>query len=215
MEEIRGPLSRVFGQKTTPEEAVRMLTDAARSGERGNYDLLRSYFRVAEEKGDRVRATGVLLNDMAQGGVEGFLTSWRALSPEVRALLAQGDSAPIVRRLDQLSRVGGYLERFVARARPDQSAADMARRAASTQNVLTGLLYFVNAPSALAAVVGQAGASRILASSSFQRWLQKVPQARTPQETAAYVRRMAEIAAAQMGGNKDLRKEMSGAMGAR
>ena len=199
MTEIRGPLSKVFGEKTTPEQAVKMLKDAARGGDRGNLNLLNAYFRVADEKGDRVRATGVLLNSMAEGGLEGFLASYRGMPPEVRAMLARGDSAPIIARLDQLARVGGYLERFARNARPDQNVSDVARRAANAPNVLTALMAYINAPTALVMVGGQAAASRALASPAFRRWLHRVPQAKTQKEMSDLLRRLSQVGAVEMG----------------
>lgn len=199
MQDIRAPLSKVFGEKTTPEQAVQMLKDAARGGERGNQNLLRSYFRVADEKGDRVRASGVLLNSMAEGGLEGFLSSYRGMSPEVRSMLGQGDTAAIMTRLDQLARVGGYLERFARNARPDQNVGDHARRASNAPNVVTALMAYINVPTALVLVGGQAAASRALASPAFRRWLHKVPEAKTPKEISNLLRNMSRVGAVEMG----------------
>ncbi len=208
MTEIRGPLSKVFGEKTTPEQAVKMLTDAARGGDRGNINLLQAYFRVAREKGDVVRASGAILNEMAQGGLEGFLSSYRSMPPEVRAMMSHGDMAPIFNRLDGLARVGGYLERYVRIARPDQSVADVARRVASGNNALMGLITYLHAPSALVYAVGQASAARTMASPAFQRWLTRMPVTRTPADRRAHINALVHILATQAGTSEAAAKEV-------
>lgn len=199
MTEIRAPLSKVFGEKTTPEQAVKMLTDAARGGDRGNINLLDAYFRVAREKGDVVRASGAILTEMAQGGLEGFLASYRGMPPEVRAMMSQGEMRPIFARLDALARVGGHLERYARLARPDQSVADVARRVASGNNALMGLITYLHAPSAIVYAVGQAGAARAMASPAFQRWLTRMPVTRTPADRRAHIKALVHVLAAQSG----------------
>jgi len=208
MTDIRAPLSKVFGEKTTPEQAVKLLTDAARGGDRGNINLLDAYFRVAREKGDVVRASGAILTEMAQGGLEGFLASYRGMPPEVRAMMSQGEMRPVFARLDQLARVGGYLERYVPLARPDQSVADVARRVASGNNALMGLITYLHAPSAIVYAVGQAGAARTMASPAFQRWLTRVPVTRTPADRRAHINALVRILGAQSGISEDAAKEV-------
>lgn len=208
MTEIRAPLAKIFGEKTTPEQAVKLLTDAARGGDRGNLDLLNAYFRVAREKGDTVRASGALLTQMTDGGLEGFLASYRAMPREVRSMMFQGDMAPIGQRLDELAKVGGYLEKFVSTARPDQSVVDVAKRAASGQNVLMALTAYLHAPSAVVYAAGNAAASRVLASQSFRKWLERVPQTKTPVETRHHVQRLVKVVSAQVGMSDEAAREV-------
>lgn len=208
MTEIRAPLSKLFGEKTTPEQAVKMLTDAARGGDRGNINLLNAYFRVAREKGDVVRASGAILTEMAQGGLEGFLASYRGMPPEVRTLMSQGEMRPIFARLDALATVGGHLERYARLARPDQSVADVARRVASGNNALMGLITYLHAPSAIVYAVGQAGAARTMASPAFQRWLTRMPVTRTPADRRAHIKALVHVLAAQSGMSEPAAKEV-------
>lgn len=210
MTEIRAPLAKLFGEKTTPEQAVKLLTDAARGGAQGNTDLLRAYFRVAQEKGDVTRASGAILNEMANGGLENFLTSYRAMPPEVRGMMAQGDMLPVFKRLDELARVGGYLERFATLARPDRSMVDVAKRAASGNNVLLALMTFMHTPSAVVYAVGQASASKVMASPAFQNWLTRMPTTRTPADTRRHVRALVNILTTQAGMSEHAAKEIEG-----
>ena len=209
MRNVRGPLAKVFGEKTTPEQAVRLLQDSARGGTDGNANVVRAYFKVADEKGDRVRATGVLLNGMLDDGLAGFLARWRDMPLEVKSMAFSGPSAAMGRRLDQLARVGGYLEQFAENARPIRGIGDMARMATGRQNVMTALMAYINAPTAVAMVGGQAAASHVLASRAFQHWLLRVPTAKTPAELNSTTMRMMQIAATQMGLSAKEAREMA------
>ena len=213
MNDVRRPLSRLFREGTTPEQAVDRLYRAATERE-GNIDLLRAAFNVFEQKSDRAAMTSAILTRMTEGGLEGFLTSYRALSPEARQILFSGTSRHIGVRIDRLARVGGYLERYGRSANRDQSIT--IERATRPGNILLALTGYVSLPMALKAAIGAELTSRVMASRAFGQWLQKMPKviengARGP-DYQRHMNRLRAILQGQLGVSEEIAEQAIGSI---
>lgn len=195
--DIRAPLAKVFGEKVDSVSALKQLQAAAKQG--GNADLLRSFYRVVGDKGDQVLATSWILNDMAQGGLEGFLKSYRALSPDARRIMFQGPARSLGQQLDRLASVGGKLER-VAKVARDDYGKDLSRFL-RPGNLSFGLLYTISLPVLIKTAIGAELTARLLASKSFATWLQRMPVERAPKsgEWRRHMNRFRNLAVTELG----------------
>jgi hypothetical protein len=155
VQDLRRPLSRIFGDQVRPEEAIERLTRAASNGSGADMTLLRAFYKVVDDKGDRLLATNAILHRMAEGGLSGFLQTYRALSDDARALMFQGTSREFGRSLDRLARVGGRLERF-ARTAGEDASIDLTR-ATRPGNMAFGLLAYLSIPTAIQGAIGAEG----------------------------------------------------------
>jgi len=164
---LRSSLAKVFGENINPVQAIDTLVKTTQRG--GNIDQLRAFYRVVDDKGDRLTATGALLHRMAEGGLEGFLKSYRSLSPDARRVMFQGASQEFGQALDRLARVGGRLEAYTNVAR-DGYNIDVTRLA-RPGNIVFGLLGYLNIPVAIQSAIGAEAAARLLASKRFGQWL--------------------------------------------
>jgi hypothetical protein len=171
--DLRKPLSKVFGDKVNSVDALNKLVEATRPG--GNADLLRSYYRVMQEKGNPAQATSLLLRHMTEGGMEGFLKSYRNLSPDARRIMSEGSSSEIMQSLDRLSRIGGQLERF-GRGNNANEWERFTQRATNPGHVMAGIMMFINVPMAIGGALGANAASRVLSSRWFANWLRTAPE---------------------------------------
>jgi hypothetical protein len=207
---VREPLRRILGENVDPVAAIGQLVRATRQG--GNIDVLRAFYRVAREKGDRVLATSWLLHNMTEGGLRGFLAAYRSLSPDARRLMFQGNARELGERLDLLARVGGRLERFAATA-GDNYAVDITRWL-RPGNLGFGLLYYISTPAMIASAVGAELGSRILASRWFGQWLARAPVHRAPTspEWAGHVNRLIAIATESLGLNEPTAEALRSAL---
>ncbi len=176
VQNLRRPLSTIFGDRVTPEQAIGRLTEAAGNGAGANMTLLRAFYRVADDKGDRLLATNAILHRMSEGGMEGFLRAYRGLSQDARDLMFQGTAREYGRALDRLARVGSRLERHARTAREDGSV-DLTRATRPGNMSVAALAYFLNLPSAVAGALGASGLSRLMASRRFVEWIRTAPQA--------------------------------------
>jgi len=194
VKELRKPLSTVFGDKVTPEAAIAKLAKAASND--GDMTLLRAFYRVVDDKGDRLLATNAILHSMTEDGMKGFLKAYRGLSDDAKKLMFQGASAEYGRALDRLAKAGGYLERF-ARTATEPRASDLGglgRVATQPFNAALGALaYFVHLPSAVTGAVGAEGLSRLLASKKFAEWLRTAPQAVAQNSSLTWKRHAARL----------------------
>jgi DNA-binding CsgD family transcriptional regulator len=201
MRTVRQPLGRVLGENVDPVAAIGQLVRATQEG--GEIRLLRAYFRVAREKGNHALATSLLLHDMTEGGLQGFLRTYRGLSEDARRLMFHGSpgAEALGNRLDMLARAGGRLERFIETARPGYVIDP--RRWIGTGNIALGLLYHVSLPALITTAVGMSAASRILASRAFGRWLRHLPVERGPlaREWQSYVQRVRAVLLESLGLN--------------
>lgn len=191
LHDLRKPLSKVFGDNVNSVDALNKLVDATRPG--GNADLLRSYYRVMQEKGNPHVATSYLLRHMSEGGLEGFLTSYRNLSPDARRIMFQGAAREMGESLDRLARIGSRLERFNRGRGGADSWERFMNRAASPGHVMIGLTYFISAPAAITGALGANMASRALASRWYTNWLRSAPAHLPAANTEAWRRHVARL----------------------
>lgn len=207
---VRTPLRSVIGSKeqpVQPAQALDRLIQATRkrpdatsgAADVQNMRVLEAYYRVAKEKGDVGQATGALLHRMAEGGVPGFVANMRGLSPEARRLMFQGPTAQLGRTLDDLARAGGHLERYI---KPARQGVDINSVVNTHNVVLAGLHATFGLPTAIAGVIGQLAASRLMASPRFASWLRSYPNIATRPQNAAsehFYKRMVAVASASSG----------------
>jgi hypothetical protein len=170
--EIKKPLETVFGERVDSAAALATLVKDTQA--KGKTDRLRAFYRVLEDKGDRLLGTGWLLNDMARGGLEGFLTAYRGLSPDARAIMFQGPARELGQRLDAMARAGGRLERYAKAARGDFKV-DLR-----TSNVGAALFGYLNLPLAIKTAIGAEGLARLISSKWFGGWLKAYPVDKVP-----------------------------------
>jgi hypothetical protein len=176
MRNVRQPLGRIMGENVDPVAAIGQLVRATQAG--GDMRLLRAFYRVVEEKGTRELATSLLLHNMAEGGLAGFLRSYRGLSEDARRLMFAGGARELGARLDILARAGGRLEAFLETSRPGYMVNPT--RWLGTGNLTLGVLYHASLPALITTAAGMSAASRILSSRAFGRWLRHVPVERGP-----------------------------------
>lgn len=165
--QLRSSLAKVFGEEVNPVQAIDTLVKSTQRG--GNIDQLRAFYRVVDDKGDRLTATGAVLHRMAEGGLEGFLKSYRSLSPDARRVMFQGASREFGASLDRLARVGGRLEAYTNVAREGYNID--VTRLARPGNIVFGLLGYLNIPLAIQGAIGAEAASRLMSSQRFGQWL--------------------------------------------
>lgn len=213
-ENIKAPLAKVFGNNVAPDKAIGLLRSAA--SVRGDINTLKAFYRVVENKGDRVQMTNLILHDMADGGLQGFLKSYRDLSPDARAIMFRGPSAAFGKSLDNLARVGGYLEKFAKFGGDDGAMTFDKAMSAATRlgNVLTALVAWLDVTTAIAGVGGSSAVSRTLASPQFRNWVKRQGAALPkPQQWKREARRLRSILTSVSGLNEDVATEIANQLG--
>lgn len=201
-QQLRRPLATIFGDNVTPEQAIERLVASTRDT-RGNVNLLQAFYRVVEDKGDRLLVTNTILHRMAEGGMQGFMQTYRAISPEAREIMFQGAARDYGRNLDRLVRVGGRLERYARTAR-EGAGLDLSR-ATRPGNMMFGLMAYINVPNAITGAIGAESMARLLASRRFAEWLRTAPQAidQGSQLTwARHANRLRAVATSELGLNE-------------
>ncbi|MEO0943248.1 MAG: hypothetical protein AAFY06_00200 [Pseudomonadota bacterium] len=196
--DLRAPLRSVFSDKTSPAQAIKKLKAAAGPG--GDINVLRAFFRVADDKASTSVATNAIMTEMLDDGLVGFLRQYRTLSPDARRLMFSGPNADLGRNLDRLARVGGRLERYARHGRMSRAPMDLAMR---PSNATLALLGYFNVPTAIGAVVGSAGLSRLMTSPRFLQWMRQYPQAALSRKgPSEHATRLRAIAMSQLGYNE-------------
>lgn len=169
---VRKPLSKLLNAEE-PAAVVQELARAAQEAS-NNPTLLNAYFKVAREKGSLPQATGVIISNMARGGLDDFVRTYGGLSPEARRLMFQGQNTEMGRQLDRLHGLARRMQKYQARA--GQSATSPAQLM-SPDNIMTGIMAVVYTPVAIANVAGGAVMSKVLNSHRFRAWLTEAPRA--------------------------------------
>lgn len=175
LNDVRRPLARIFGDQVGPEQAMNRLIEAAGKGAQADIRLLRSYFQVVDQSGDRFSAVNGMVARMTEEGLPGFVQAFGKLSDEARTLMFQGDAAALGRTLEAINRAARRMQPY-ARGANNATGGNLSA-IARPGNLLTGVVAYLNVPVAITGSVGAEVASRILASSAFRRWLTAVPQA--------------------------------------
>lgn len=201
LRDLRIPLSKVFGEKTSPEQAIASLRRAMRA-DGGDVRLLERFYTVAGNQGDRLRTTNSLLSNMLDEGLEGFLRQWRDISPEARRIMFAGDAKAYGESLDRLARAGGHLERYIRSAR---RGGTLRATVTNPGNIMAVMAGFLNIPTAMLGVMGSTATSRMLSSRWFSNWIRNAPQrVRNQRQWRSHVARFRAIAQEQFGLNDAL-----------
>lgn len=193
--EMRRPLSRIYGDKVSPEQAIQKLADAARV-EGGDIKLLRAAYRVVNDKGDPLRLTKSILTQASNGeGLQGFLVGYRSLSPEAKSLLFSSSEGREFRAsIDRLAGIAQRLEPYMSAV--DRNGAINLRELTRGKNMLFGAGLYFNFATTIGLAAGGLALSHALASKRFAKWLSAVPgTARNGVETSAFRQHMARLGA--------------------
>ena len=204
-------VERLFNANSV-ESLAQNILQAARSGGRGNFEMLRNLSRVLrEEEMDQVRAALIRHLGRPVGSARGaaqeidfsvstFLTNMRNMSPEAKSLLFGGEHR---RAVENLERVVSRLANVEALANVSRSGTNMLNIGA----VLGGLGAVASGADAMftALVVGTGGfgLSVLFSRPSYVNWAARYAQLRAAAlrapnrvrpELIAHIRRLEEMA---------------------
>lgn len=172
---LRRPLRAVFGDNVAPEQALRRLQAAAQTKTQ-DLQMLRAFYKVATEKGDVERVTGMLVSNMAEGGLPGFLKQFAGLSPEAKKIMFSGNAGGLGNSLERLYRLSKKMEPYIAEGR----GLDLTTLTRMSNLSLGGIAFMVNIPAAIGQAIGMHAMARLMASGKFVTWLTQMPRTRTP-----------------------------------
>lgn len=173
--EFRRPLRAVFGENVSPEQALRRLQSAAQAKTQ-DLQLLRNAYRVATEKGDVRRVTGILLSDMAEGGLPGFIKRYGGLSTEAKRIMFAGNASELGSQLERFHALARRMEPYIV----EGGGVDLTKLARLSNASLAGIGLMVNVPAAIGQALGMHAMAKLLASDRFVNWLTALPRTRTP-----------------------------------
>lgn len=189
--ELRKPLSKIYGEKVDGVQALDRLVKAAQDGETG---MLNAFMRVMNEKGDPTKGASAIIYHMTGGGkdLSRFMEAWRGLPPvSRRAIFNNGPARELERDLNRYVAVGERLERFV-----NASRQNMAVNPARITHLLTLSALYTHWPAVIAATAGNAVASRALSSPRLLKWMTQLPNAgRGGFETPAFRQHVGRLGA--------------------
>lgn len=172
---LRRPLRAVFGENVAPEHALRRLQAAAQTKTQ-DLQMLRNFYKVATEKGDVKRVTGMLVSNMAEGGLPGFLKQFSGLSPEAKKIMFAGNAGGLGNALERLYRLSKKMEPYIVEGR----GVDLTTLTRMSNLSLGGIAFMVNIPAAIGQAIGMHAMARLMASEKFVTWLTQMPKVRTP-----------------------------------
>lgn len=173
--DFKRPLRAVFGEGVSPEQALRRLQSAAQSRTQ-DLQLLRNAYRVATEKGDVRRVTGILLSDMAEGGIPGFIKRYGGLSTEAKRIMFAGNARELGSQLERFHALARRMEPYIV----EGGGVDLTKLARLSNVSLAGIGLMVNVPAAIGQALGMHAMARLLASDRFMAWLTRIPATRQP-----------------------------------
>lgn len=188
IENLRQPLSKMFGDKVSPIDAMNKIAKAA---EDGDLRMLRGYMRVMSEKGDPQRGAGAIVAHLTNNAsdLSSFVKGLKALPQESRAVMFAGNKGTEMRRsLERLERVALRLEPF-EKAIKSGGGIDFTNRA----NIYIGLSALAHVFPALMASGGAVAASRFMSSPRYVQWMLRTAQARTPRQLQIEYGRLAAL----------------------
>jgi len=172
--DMRRPLSKVFGDKVEPMQAMDRLASATKEGD---LSLIRPYMRVAAEKGDTAKAVAAIVAHMTNNGADlsTFLRGYRSIGRDVRMEFAKHEDArKLLNGYDRLERIAERLAPF-EKAIQGGGGIDLS----SKTNWAIGLTALAHVTTTLFASAGAAAASKLLASPRYVEWMQRTMTART------------------------------------
>ena len=170
--DLRKPLSKIFGEKVDGVQALERISTAAMKGETG---LLGAYMRVMTEKSDPTKGAAAVIYHMTGGGKDlpQFMKTFREL-PDVskRLLFAGPQGRQLEQELTRYVNVGQRLEKYV-NASKQQALVNPSR----ITHLMTAAAVYMNLPAVITMVAGNAVAARVLSSPRLVRWLTDISKA--------------------------------------
>ena len=171
VEDLRKPLSKIFGDNVEPVQALERLGKAAMKGETS---IIAAYGRVMREKAAPQKGAAALIHHLSGGGnMQRFQEMWRDMPEVSKKALFQGEGGEALRNeLTRYFKVGERYEKFVnaAKVRP---VVDPTR----ITHLLTVSAAYANLPAVIAMVGGNAVAARVMSSPRYLRWISDFPDA--------------------------------------
>jgi hypothetical protein len=204
---LREPLAKIFTEKD-PTKALSLLVKDTQGG---NTKRLEAFYRVVDAKGERLPATAALVQHMIEGkGLEGFMTAYKAITPDARALMAKGDSAAFMASLDKFAKAAEHLAPF-AKASRESSTIDLSK-GLHPGNLLAGLTYFLGVPHMLASALGAEATARVLSSKWFAGWLKAAPVVKAPKgpEWQRHINQLRALATERLDLDRDTARSLFG-----
>ncbi len=184
---LRLPLSKLYGEKVQPIDALNKLAKAA---EDGNLTMLRPYMRVMAEKADPLKGAIAIIAHKTNGAqdLQSFVSGYRSLHPDAMNVLFAGEKGQAARRsMDKLARVAERLVPFEKASKG--GGIDLSNRA----NLTVGITAMANFFPAMVMSVGAAGAARFMASPRYAEWMTRTATARTPRQVEVSYGRLAAM----------------------
>jgi hypothetical protein len=196
--ELKKPLRKVFGEDVTPEQALdRLLKSAQKEG--GDEQLLKSFFRIYQEKGDRKQATVAVLTPMMRDGMESFSKGWGKLSDSAKDVIYAGTTKGLREDHQRLVNIYKTMEPYRTAGGNTGNSIDIGQ----PSNWIMGATLVSNLPAGIAAVVGSHATARMMASPKFVAWLTKIPsvaqKAKSRTQLIRYLARMQSFISAETG----------------
>jgi hypothetical protein len=187
--ELRKPLSVIFGDKVQGVQALDRLAVATRKGETG---ILGPYMRVMEEKSDPLKGASAIIYHMTGGGrdLSLFIDEWQKI-PDVskRVLFGSPQGRALENELNRYVAVGQRLERFQRSAQAG-AIVDPSR----ITHIMTLAAAYTHLPAVLSMVAGNAVAARVLSSPRLVRWMTEIPAiGRGGFDTPAFQQHLAQL----------------------
>lgn len=205
IEELRKPLSKIYGDKVQPIEAMDRLTKAA---ERGDLQSLRAFMRVMTEKADPVRAATSIIVHATDGAqsLQSFIKGFQSIPKDSRnVLFGTPEGKQLRAELETLERVGLRLAPYADSARSG-GGVDLTRKS----NILLAVGAMSHMWATMGTAIGAAGVSKFMASPRYLRWLTSTPKVMTgglsSKEAAQHVARLQAITASDPQFGSDILK---------
>jgi len=195
---LRAPLSKLFGEKVTPVDAMDKLSRAARDGD---LPMLRAFMRVMHEKADPSRGAAAIMTTMMNDNpsLPSFLKAMCELPPESRNVIF-GQSRAMRMQLEQLEKIATRLEPY-QRGIAEGGRIDLS----SKTNLFLGMTMLGHMYATLGMVGGVTLTSRFMASPRYLRWMTEAAKASSAPQWKSMLAQLTTLANAD---KSDLGKEV-------
>ena len=212
-------LAPIIGSKGSAPKSGEQIVQAIQAATQNNNSRLGAFLKaLPDEDAGTVRATLISRLGMASKGQQDaageafslpqFLTHWNAMTPEAKSTLFGGELRAALNDLAKVAEGSKQAQRY----------QNFSNTGGVIGAVATGtpIASFYTAPiSSTAALIGQYGLGKLLASPRFARWLAKMPS--NPQAVEKHVNALTRIAAndnAIAGPAAELAQRLQAALGA-
>lgn len=191
IDSLRKPLTKLYGDKVTPIQAMDRLSKAA---EAGDTRTLSAYMRVMSEKDDPLRAAASIIAHNTNGAatLKDYMKGYGALPNESKTVLFRGEQGRALRvSLDRLETLMGKMEPF-QKAITSGGGIDLTNKT----NLASAAAALTHPYLAIVGAGGTALAARFMSSPRYTAWLTNVPRA-APRglSSPAGMRELARLAA--------------------